>query len=173
MEITQELVNTCNSFADLTRRLGKNPHNRITHKLRDELIKNEIKFDHFTKNGVIPKQFQEKICPICKLPFTPKYSQDQVTCSYSCANTFFSRKDNRQRNKKRNYKRICFEEHGKRCIVCGEDKIVEVHHADENHKNDSIENLIPLCPTHHQYWHSRYRELIRDKIETFLTNSKF
>jgi len=168
MELTQELINTCNSFADLTRRLGKNPHNRITHRLRIELIERGIKFDHFTKNGVTPKLRKERVCPICSVPFTSEYNQEQVTCSYSCANTFFSRKENRQRNKKMSYKRICFENHGKKCIVCAEDRIVEVHHLDENHKNNNVKNLVPLCPTHHQYWHSRYRELIREKVEQFI-----
>lgn len=59
-------------------------------------------------------------------------------------------------------------------MICGENKIVAVHHYDENRKNNSIENLIPLCPTHHQYVHSRYKEEVMDKINKyrnqFITN---
>ena len=53
-------------------------------------------------------------------------------------------------------------------MVCGEDKIVTVHHMDGNHQNNDITNLVPLCPTHHQYWHSKYRNLIREKVELYL-----
>jgi hypothetical protein len=70
---------------------------------------------------------------------------------------------------KRNYRSICFENHDKKCIICGEDKIVAVHHFDENNNNDP-KNLIPLCPTHHFYFHSKYRYLIIDKIKEFINS---
>ena len=38
----------------------------------------------------------------------------------------------------------------------------------ENENNNDPENLIPLCPTHHQYLHSRYRNLIIDKINEYI-----
>ena len=49
----------------------------------------------------------------------------------------------------KNYRSICFAHHEKVCVVCGEDKIVAVHHHDHNHHNDDPKNLVPLCPTHH------------------------
>ena len=51
---------------------------------------------------------------------------------------------------------------------CKEKNIVEVHHYDENKKNNSPSNLIPLCPTHHQYYHSRFKHLVQDKINDYL-----
>jgi 5-methylcytosine-specific restriction endonuclease McrA len=57
--------------------------------------------------------------------------------------------------------------HKKECVICGENKIVAVHHYDENHNNDSIENLIPLCPTHHNYVHSRYKDEVIDTINKY------
>lgn len=45
--------------------------------------------------------------------------------------------------------------------------IVAVHHYDGNHDNNSPENLIPLCPTHHQYVHSRYKKLVQEKIDYY------
>lgn len=167
MEITQELVSQCHSFAELTRKLGRSPHSRINRQLKEKLTKNKMSFGHFTLNGVVPKIFPEKTCPICKTPFTPKYENEQITCSYSCSNTYFARK--RNPNPKR-YTTICWHHHEKKCVVCGENKIVAVHHMDENKKNNDPKNLVPLCPTHHGYWHSRYRNLIRDKVEKFLTN---
>ena len=58
------------------------------------------------------------------------------------------------------------------CIICGEERIVSVHHYDGNKKNNSIENLIPLCPTHHLYFHSKYRHLIEKKILQYITRFK-
>jgi predicted HNH restriction endonuclease len=52
-------------------------------------------------------------------------------------------------------------------VICGENKIVSVHHYDENHNNNSIENLIPLCPTHHQYIHSKYKDEILNKVDEY------
>jgi 5-methylcytosine-specific restriction endonuclease McrA len=65
------------------------------------------------------------------------------------------------------YRTTCFLHHEKKCVVCGEDKIIDVHHYDENKNNNSTENLIPLCPTHHRYWHSRYRSLIQKKVDHY------
>ena len=33
--------------------------------------------------------------------------------------------------------------------------------------NDEITNFVPLCPTHHQYYHSRFRYLVKDKIDEY------
>ena len=55
----------------------------------------------------------------------------------------------------------------KRSVVCGEDKIVAVHHYDHNHENNDPKNLIPLCPTHHAYVHSRYANEVLPYIEKY------
>lgn len=67
-----------------------------------------------------------------------------------------------------NYRTICFTHHKKECVVCGEDRIVSVHHYDENHNNNDPNNLVPLCPTHHQYVHSGYKDLVIDKINDWM-----
>jgi hypothetical protein len=66
------------------------------------------------------------------------------------------------------YRSICWSHHEKICLVCGEDKIVAVHHYDENHQNNDPKNLVPLCPTHHLYVHSSYKYLVEEKIEEYL-----
>lgn len=43
----------------------------------------------------------------------------------------------------------------KQCIICGFDKIVDLHHLDHNHKNSSEDNLVGLCPNHHKMLHSK------------------
>jgi hypothetical protein len=36
-----------------------------------------------------------------------------------------------------------------------------------NKKNNNPENLIPMCATHHVYWHSKHRHLIKDRVEKY------
>lgn len=110
-----------------------------------------------------------KICPVCSNPI--KNYKTGTTCSYSCSNTLFrSGENNGMHSKSPAYQTICFNHHEKKCVVCSEDKIVEVHHYDENHDNNDPKNLVPLCPTHHKYWHSRYRHLIEDAVKTYYEN---
>ena len=53
----------------------------------------------------------------------------------------------------------------KECLICGFDKVVELHHLDEDHKNNSEENLIGLCPNHHKMLHDmKYSEEIKKEI---------
>jgi len=54
----------------------------------------------------------------------------------------------------------------KKCIICGFDKIVELHHLDGNKKNNSKENFIGLCPNHHKMLHNmEFRKEIFDILE--------
>jgi len=110
-----------------------------------------------------------KKCPICEKPI--KNFRTSETCSYSCSNTLFRSDKNNGNWKESSYRTTCFSFHKKECIICGENKIVAVHHYDGNHENNKKENLIPLCPTHHCYWHSKYRHLIKEKIDNFINNS--
>jgi len=109
-----------------------------------------------------------KICPICGERFKP-WKKKQITCSKSCANTYFrsGEKSNSWKGgfSDNYYKKICFSFHDKKCIICDEKNIIEVHHIDRNKKNNSPENLIPLCPTHHRYCHSKFRKIIEKKID--------
>jgi len=40
------------------------------------------------------------------------------------------------------------------CVICGFDKVVDLHHLDSNKKNNSRENLVGLCPNHHRMIHN-------------------
>ncbi len=68
------------------------------------------------------------------------------------------------------YRSICWRHHEKKCIICGESKIVAVHHYDHNHGNNEPSNLIPLCPTHHCYVHSKHRDEVQGKIDEWRNN---
>lgn len=109
-------------------------------------------------------------CVECNLPIK-NYKTSKGTCSHSCSNKHFRKLRNKPENYSR-YTTICWEYHEKKCVVCGEEKIVAVHHYDENHNNDAPENLVPLCPTHHQYVHSRYEDEVIDKIDKYVVQFK-
>lgn len=73
-------------------------------------------------------------------------------CSQSCSNSY----NNTMRKKEslNTYRRIAFEQYEHKCKICGWNKdkrILEVHHIDENRKNNKINNLIILCPICHRY----------------------
>jgi hypothetical protein len=80
-----------------------------------------------------------KPCAVCGGPVKLK---EATTCSHSCSNKHFRRGPSNGSWEGKNYRTICFHHHEKKCVVCGEDKIVEVHHLDEDHKNDDPKNLV-------------------------------
>jgi len=49
----------------------------------------------------------------------------------------------------RNYRKRCFKLWEKKCVICGCENYIQVHHIDGVPSNNSQENLIPLClPCH-------------------------
>jgi hypothetical protein len=112
-----------------------------------------------------------KLCKVCNSPIK-NFKTSKGTCSRSCANKLFRTGENHGNWKQDRYQTTCFAHHDKKCVVCNEDKIVEVHHLDHNKSNNNPENLIPLCPTHHQYWHSRYRVIIEDIVFDYISEWK-
>ena len=114
---------------------------------------------------------RKKKCPVCGTMFKAKSEhkdKQQTTCSRSCANTYFRSGQNHPRWKKDAYRTTCFLYHEKKCVVCGEDKIVEVHHLDGDKTHNEPTNLVPLCPTHHRYWHSKYKYLIEAIVLSYI-----
>lgn len=167
----QCLINKSSSKSDFAFKLGHKYHNGRVAGLINRIIKeHNLDISHFRKTGGgINKKYEfvEKECPVCKVKFTTQngHRDEKFTCSNSCANKFFPRrwKDTDITN----YTTICFRHHKKECVVCGEKNIVAVHHFDENDKNNNPENLIPMCPTHHQYWHSRFKFLVEEKVTNY------
>lgn len=52
-----------------------------------------------------------------------------------------------------NYRLKAFNNYEHKCFICNwkeDERILEVHHIDENRNNDQLDNLIILCPTCHR-----------------------
>lgn len=139
-------------------------------------IKIQCRFcDHTTNKANIKKHEKHchlnptnrKECPVCSKPI--KDYKKSATCSYACSNKLFRTGPNNGNWKDDRYQTTCFHYHKKECIICGESNIVTVHHLDENHFNNDPANLIPLCPTHHQYWHSSFRHLVEKQVMDYIT----
>lgn len=100
--------------------------------------------------------------------YTKAYRQARF-CSRRCAN----KQGPKHRKYEYNYRTLCWKHHEKRCIICGEDIIVDVHHYDNNHDNNHPTNLIPLCPTHHIYLkHGEGHYIIKECVDEYYNNFK-
>lgn len=159
-------LSSAESIMDVAEQLG---YSRNINSRTRELIKRSYEDSGIDLKEELRKKFKViRTCPVCSKEFeTPRYKPSK-TCSYGCSNTYFrSGEDNPNWNPDA-YRSTCFLYHEKKCVVCGEFNIVEVHHLDENKENNSPNNLVPLCPTHHQYWHSRYRHLVEDVVRSYI-----
>lgn len=122
----------------------------------------------------------KKICQSCNKEFTfkgrlkTKKFEDAKFCSRSCANNRQTTWDIKIKNGESNgkfvrYREVAFRNHGAKCVVCGFDKIVDVHHLDHNRDNNTKENLIPLCPNHHLMIHrSKFATEVLDAIKNYI-----
>ena len=78
-----------------------------------------------------------------------------------CYNFVFQLDKNKAWNQRKNYQ-IDIEDYKQitsKCIICGFEKVVDLHHLDQNKNNNSKTNLLGLCPNHHKMLHDyRYRQ---------------
>jgi len=69
------------------------------------------------------------------------------------------------------YRQLCFDEHGQKCIRCGSENQIVAHHKNENRTDNSPEDLAPLCTKCHRVWHLRdewnsFEEFVASDIRT-------
>ena len=157
--------------ANHSRWCDKNPKRNDTSGLIKAQEKvNERKLGKF-------KNFNVK-CYTCKTEITVTEREKQFPkkekyyCNKSCANSQGGKAkallDETNGNMK--YRTLAEKYHKKECVVCKFDKIVEVHHVNEIHEDNRPENLVWLCPNHHQMYHSRYKNEIKPYIDRYLGN---
>jgi len=174
----------------LYRNLGiKNTNSTTSNKIKQLCIDNGIDLEQIIHNNL----YETKSCPVCYKEFEVSKNYEihspKITCSHSCSNTYFrsgvnngshrkalkkpkSLIEKQSKNYNSHYRTVCFSNHEKKCIICGEENIVAVHHYDENHFNHNPENLVPMCPTHHSYMHSKFKHLIEEQVHQYVLNWK-
>lgn len=168
----QEIIKESDSYSEVARKLGHKYINGTVIRETKKILK-EYDCSHFTGRKNRRKyNIIEKECPVCNNMFKAQegHKREKQTCSYACSNVYFrSGPDNGNWSEKA-YRTTCFYFHEKKCVCCEEKRAVDVHHLDSNPTNNIPENLIPLCPTHHRYWHSKYKYLIEDKVKDYVNN---
>lgn len=178
----KQIVSESNSKSEVCKKL--NIHNNGKNMNNVNLLIDKFKVDitHFKRKD--KKDLQVKSCPVCNSKFEIKIGskKEKTTCSISCSNTYFrsgvdnanykdiGEYDKRSRTFALKYRKICFDNHEYKCVVCDENKILDVHHFDGDKFNNEPENLIPICATHHNYLHSKYKDEIIGKVIEYKNN---
>lgn len=192
----EELINSVTDALRKThvyKNLGfKSVSGTTANKIKQQFVDNGIDLDDLIRKNI----YVNKVCPVCdkeyEVSIQMEKSRPKLTCSYGCANTYFRSGINNGSHAKAinavktdvddsdsdtkissgSYRTICFHYHEKKCVVCSESKIVAVHHYDENHYNNVPENLIPMCPTHHQYMHSKFKDEVSGVVDDYIKQWK-
>lgn len=147
------------------------PNGRVRKQIREYYDYHGLNLKQILSDNL----FEHKVCPVCGTTFSCRRSEPKTTCSYACSNTHFRSGSNNGSYKKDEdvgYRIVCFRHHVKKCVCCDETLMVEAHHYDGNHNNNKPDNFVPLCPTHHQYIHSRHSHLIQDVVDKYVVDWK-
>jgi hypothetical protein len=154
--------NTISEKANHGRWCKKNPNRNIGNHLFARGSENKFgkKIDHNVVCAACDCKFvvteREKLFP----------SKEKYFCSRKCANSVGGTAKAEKYGNHGNYRKTAFNLHGNACLICGFDKVIEVHHIDKNRKNNTKENLVPLCPNHHMMIHrSKFKEEVLKEIK--------
>ncbi len=94
---------------------------------------------------------EKNICPRCKRLI---YIKSKGLCA-GCYNTVHRLQQIKDSNNQRyhNISKELYNKLTKNCVICGFDKVVELHHLDQKRINNSDDNFVGLCPNHHKMIH--------------------
>ena len=126
----------------------------------------------------------ERACPInpenkkiCKLDscdnIITSIEKRAIFCSHKCANTFIGIKyrtlENHPLWKGGEFGHVNLRKK-ECCKICRFDKVVEVHHLNENRNDNTLDNLITLCPNHHRMIHTKkYKKEVMALLGEFVS----
>jgi hypothetical protein len=169
LELIKSSKDQCHSLKALCKVLGYSEHGRNTGALSKFCKEYEIDISHFTSTGVPRVEVAVKVCPMCGIEFSTRLGgkKEKVTCSHLCANNYFKQAQKDEVGPEQysiRAKRMGMDS----CCVCGEREVLDIHHIDMDRSNNTMDNLMPLCPTHHMYIHRGKLDLIIDRIEEYL-----
>jgi hypothetical protein len=169
---TLDSIRKCTSKSQVAKLLGL-PVNGTGFRTINGLMK---KYSLVLAKRVVKPKYEtiEKLCPGCGKTFKALkgHPKEKQTCGYGCSNTVFRSGPNNGNWSEAAYASTCFHAWGKKCCVCDEHLIVEAHHFDGNHSNNAVENLVPLCSTHHRYLHSSFAHHILDIVKMYVKTRK-
>lgn len=100
-------------------------------------------------------KYTELECDYCHKKFKrlkSAISENYNFCSKTCGNRFKNIEFTNWIDGC-DYRRNAFNAYPHKCKICGwneDERVLEVHHIDENRKNNNLSNLIILCPTCHK-----------------------
>lgn len=169
-----EIFSECKSKSDVCKRLGYHNNGFGIRKINTLILEYGIDIKHF--DGGVSKRVKniliKKTCPVCNNEFKTRVGikSEKITCSHGCANTFFRSNINHPNWLEDAYITTCFHYHERKCVICEEKNVLDVHHYDKNRDNNKPENLIPMCPTHHRYIHSKFKYLVENEVEVYRNN---
>lgn len=108
----------------------------------------------------LKRRAKEIICVICDRKLNVRKSSRQKYCQKCSAKTAAKRRIGKSSIRKnlRGYRKIALEFFKEECQCCKVNKYIDIHHIDKNKKNNSLENLLPLCKRCHMKLHKKYRE---------------
>ena len=159
LDSTELLFIVDNSLSKTTvlEKLGYSANGRRIKTIEKFLIDNDIDTSHFSINGKV-RHIVSSVCPVCNIAFNKNKGQESITCSYSCANTYFRSKDNNPnwQNGSTTYRKHGLHVYGAKCNRCNYDKntaALIVHHIDRDRKNNDLSNLEVLCCNCHAIEH--------------------
>jgi hypothetical protein len=118
----------------------------------------------YKKQRWIPQIAKKKPCIRCK---NTRIVHTKGLCG-SCYNFVFHIKKAKESKILKSFKLTLkeYKKLTKECILCKFNKIIELHHLDENKSNNQIANLVPLCPNHHKMIHNfEFRTEIRKLLQ--------
>ncbi len=117
------------------------------------------------------------VCSTCSTDFEVEERektfprQDKYYCSRSCACSEGGKAKalKHHPDETAHYRTVAARHNEKKCLVCGFDNFVHVHHVDEDHSNNDPKNLVYLCPNHHMMLHhTGHHEEIGIYIEEYI-----
>lgn len=148
-----------------TRWCEKNP-NRVSVNLLNS-IKNRMinKFGDYKKFDVICNECNTIFIVEERYKLFP--SKEKYFCSRNCANSVGG-KAKREKYGLTGYVSIAKQFYEEKCIVCGYDELVDVHHINGDRNNNEATNLVFLCPNHHYLLHRKKSEKVKQAISEFI-----
>lgn len=118
------------------------------------------KYKHYCPNCGITKRINLK-CSYCGKEIQRRPSDIKSNksgyfyCSRECGNLHKNqlRLESGEWKNSNNYRKKAFDNYEHKCAVCGwneDERVLEVHHIDENREHNNLENLCILCPICHK-----------------------